>query len=733
MLNPNSVIARGISPNTDGISEKTWKDQSRQLADFAWERIAIKRDRHGLYSTTGGASWTFSELTKDELAAHFSGEITIGCGSTSVDDKCLWIAFDFDNHSSGEATTHQNLDYAIVLMNRLAELGVQCLIEDSDGKGGIHVWVFFSQPIPSEHAHRFSKWIARDFGEHGLTDCECFPKAATVQHTEAKCGTYLRVPGKHHKREHWSRFWGDGEWLDAEGSIQLLLNAPVNSPACLAHAPKEEPASPPTEYNGPESDTQHLVQTALPYIRDDSYATWLKVGQALHSEGDQCLSDWIQWSSTSEKFKPGECEAKWQTFSAAGSVKLGTVFHLAAENGWKRPTPEAYPGINLDGILDNILPALNASDAKSITFAGIDISECELFALSEVEWIVQGIFSADQPTLFGAKSKCLKTTQLVDLAVALASGTDWLGTFQILRKRRVLFITGEANNRAISRRLAKAAKARGMSLPELTGMIRVEAVDFPKLPNIEHCAAVAKTVNRYGIEVVIVDPLYRGIPNDLDTNKMAQMGDAITNFSRWCEPASVIFSHHVTKSAARELGSPPELEDMTGAGVAESCGNWWLVGRNEKYQWNGEHDLCVSYGGRDEQSGGRRILFNENTWTAEVESLHEFISEQQEAAQRAREDSKRDKHHRAIESARARVQQILRDQETPLSKNQIEERRGEITQKAIREAIYDMSHDGTITTHEYRDSRNRLQSGGYLIANISNKHDSLFNTPEVIC
>ena len=347
------------------------------------------------------------------------------------------------------------------------------------------------------------------------------------------------------------------------------------------------------------------------------------------------------------------------------------------------------------------------------TFAGMDISELSEHADSNVDWLVKGIFSSDQPTLFGAKSKCLKTSQLVDLAVALGSGTDWLGTFTIPKPRRVLFITGESNYRAISRRLLKAAMSRGYGLDDLKGMVRIEAINFPKLPNIEHCVAVEATVKKYNIDVVIVDPLYRGIPADMDTNRMAQVGDSIVMFAKWCQPASLIISHHVTKMAARTLGSPPDLEDLTGAGIAESCGNWWLVGRNERYAWDSKHDLCVSFGGRDEQAGGRRILFNESTWTAEVSNLHEFIDKQQVRAERAKYDAKRAKDEREVENARASINRCMTNIKVARSKADIEAGSG-IGQKLFRRAFADLVSDETVVAQAYQDSMNRTQSGWIL-------------------
>ena len=724
-----------------------WQASSELLTRMAWQRFAIKRDRHGIYSPDGGASWSTDELTEERLRSHFTGELTLGCGSTSIDDKCLWVAWDLDNHVSDTAT-NQNLNYAVILMNRLAELGGHCIIEHSDGKGGIHVWLLFSHAVPSDKAHHFAKWVARDYQDH-LDAIECFPKSPSVQHTEKKCGTYLRLPGKHHKREHWSQLWGDGEWLDAEQSIELLLTAPTNNPLILRHTPPIEPPKV-NEYTGPQSDSHDLIRKALPNVDPNDYGTWIKIGQALHSEDDGLLNEWIHWSESAATFKPGECEQKWKTFTAGNGVSIGTLFHLACEAGWidprnshngRYPSIEAQRPVSLDGIIrqgeGEILPPPEPGKiyrdslqhdrddpTKPIPFEGIDVVELEQFADEEPDWIINGLFSADQPTLFGARSKCLKTTQLIDMSVALASGTLWLQSFEIARPRRVLFITGESNRRAASRRIRKACRSRDdLAFSDITGMLRVEAVNFPKLPSYTDCEHIRRVIDRHHPDVVIIDPLYRGLTMDIDPHKMNQVGDAIVYFSQCCQPASLFISHHVIKASARELGSPPELEDMAGAGIAESCGNWWLVGRVEKYQWDWKHDLCVQFGGRDEQCGARRIIFNESTWTTEVENFSDFIGDRQEAAEKAKDEVKRDSHQRKIEQARARIRTIMRNKKKPHSKRAIEDLRGAVPQTAFREAFADMVTEQTIAVHSYQDSQNRLQSEGYLLAEYSQEYE----------
>jgi hypothetical protein len=320
-----------------------WKMYCRELATWAWDRLAIKRDRHGMYSADGSPAWSFSEVTEDDLAAHFAGEITLGLGATSLDDQCLWVAWDMDNHVS-DVETNQNLAYAIVLRDSLRALGFNAVvIEDSDGKGGIHVWCLFAAPIPAKQAHEFSVWVARDYKKHGLEKIECFPKNSTVQHTDAKCGTYLRDPGKHHKRDHWSRFYGVDAWLSIEDSVQLLLSQTGDDPALIPVLPEERPPAPsPQRFMSAGQSTDRdeaLAVDALNSISPEDYDIWLKIGQALHSQGHHMLGHWIDWSRGSEKYKDGECESKWKSFHRGGErpVSLGTLFFLAESNGWIRP------------------------------------------------------------------------------------------------------------------------------------------------------------------------------------------------------------------------------------------------------------------------------------------------------------------------------------------------------------------------------------------------------------
>jgi len=347
------------------------------------------------------------------------------------------------------------------------------------------------------------------------------------------------------------------------------------------------------------------------------------------------------------------------------------------------------------------------------SFDGVDASDLEDFASEPVNWLVTDILSSDQPILFGARSKGGKTTMLADLSVSLATNTPWLGHFAVPRLRRVLFITGESNNRAASRRIKKALSARGLGFADLTEKMRVEAVRFPQLPDRNHRDQITRIVEKHQTDVVIIDPLYRGL-GGLDTNRMAEVGQAIVEFSKACCPASLVISHHSTKSAAREYGNPPELEDMTGAGIAESCGNWWLLARNEQYIGDGIHDLCVRFGGRDEQAGLKRIVFNENSWSFEVSSLAEHHGR---IAEKKLDEKVRKKNaalDQQILDAEHEIKTALRNEKNPMSKAGIQTLCPRASRIHHRHAVAGLIKALSIVERQYTDNLNRRQTGWIL-------------------
>ena len=100
-----------------------------------------------------------------------------------------------------------------------------------------------------------------------------------------------------------------------------------------------------------ERTIQEAVEAmwAMPPEAADDYDIWITIGQSLHSVDDTLLDPWDEWSKQSSKYKEGECHRRWLSFSKAGGRGIGSLFHLAKENGW---TPDqAYKGLSVDDTL----------------------------------------------------------------------------------------------------------------------------------------------------------------------------------------------------------------------------------------------------------------------------------------------------------------------------------------------------------------------------------------------
>ena len=689
-----------------------------------------------------------------------------------------------DDHPYKEARRKRNHLFAMLLLRRLDAAGIPCAVEDSNGRGAYHIWFRLSDRIEVARLYSFLQSLVADAEQHGFepqfqrvdadgnglvlpngqpnygSDLpETFPKQDTT--TGKGFGNFIRLPGKHHTYEHLSRIWGDGEWLSIEESVDAWLSLPAADVALIPDLPADEPevdsvAPAKATVAAVYSNTQDKIGTlAERTIETESWMSILQgAGWKLHSENgaeskwtrpgkDGGVSATLNFngnnlltvfttavSGLNQNGATKETFSKWRFYCwsygfenrQVEAAKAYLPVDVVAEHD--RKSREAWASQQNDTSGEKKSGAGIQAPAKTVivrSFAGIDASELASYATQEPDWLVQDVFTIDEPLLVGARSKGCKTLQLTDLAVAVASGTAWMNIFEVPKRRKVLFISGETNRRRIAKHIEKACVARELVFNDLAGFLRIEAVDFPCLPRLADQDGIRQDIETHGIELVIVDPLYRGL-SGIDSSRLSEMGDAIKSFQAACAPACMVLSHHVVKSAAREYGTAPQLEDMTGAGIAESCGQWWLVGRNEKYQWDWKHDLCVQFGGREGQGGGRRILFNEHDWTFQVDAWHEYTEQAQADEHQRQADARREARDFKRETARGKILAACRNIKTPQSKSQIEARADAI-QQFFRAAFADLLKDETLVERPYKDARGRQQAVGYLLREYASEFD----------
>jgi hypothetical protein len=219
-------------------------------------------------------------LTEGTIARHFAGSDQghlIGLHSTSAANTSRWGAADVDWHGAGSPDPAANLTAALAWYAKLRQLGFYPLLTDSNGRGGYHLLALFSEPAPTARVHAFLRWLVSDYREHGLTAApEVFPKQAAI--APGRYGNWLRLPGRHHTREHWSRVWNGSAWLEGMAAADYLLSVPGSAPALIPAgvALYERPApvgraadpgpSPMSREEQPFLDDAHLERRVTAYL-----------------------------------------------------------------------------------------------------------------------------------------------------------------------------------------------------------------------------------------------------------------------------------------------------------------------------------------------------------------------------------------------------------------------------------------------------------------------------------
>lgn len=92
------------------------------------------------------------------------------------------------------------------------------------------------------------------------------------------------------------------------------------------------------------SDDMAKTEDALSYIDPDlDYNEWIAIGQALHDAyGHAGLSIWHAWSQTGTKYQGDkDIDTHWKSFHQGKGVGLGSLFHMAKQNGWEQPTKQS--------------------------------------------------------------------------------------------------------------------------------------------------------------------------------------------------------------------------------------------------------------------------------------------------------------------------------------------------------------------------------------------------------
>jgi hypothetical protein len=138
-------------------------------------------------------------------------------------------------------------------------------------------------------------------------------------------------------------------------------------------------------------------------------------------------------------------------------------------------------------------------------------------------------------------------------------------------------VSGEVGAHALRDQVGRVAAARRLAPAALGHLAWSTAI--PALDQAADVAAVAEFVRGFGIEAVILDPLYLALAGVAgQASNLLAVGPLVHRFAVACQMAGAtpILVHHTIKKPTKSA-KYAELADLTQAGVGEVARSWLLV------------------------------------------------------------------------------------------------------------------------------------------------------------
>jgi hypothetical protein len=166
---------------------------------------------------------------------------------------------------------------------------------------------------------------------------------------------------------------------------------------------------------------------------------------------------------------------------------------------------------------------------------------------AEQRWLIEGLWADQAVGIVGGEPKCCKSFLALDLAVAVASGTDCLRRHRTVQTGPVLLYAGEDPLHVVRRRVEGIAHTAGIAFSGLD----VHAIPVPSL-RLDLRAdqhRLVETVRTVGPKLLVLDPFVR--LHRIDENAAAEVAPVLgflRNLQRRFRTA-VLLVHHARKAA----------------------------------------------------------------------------------------------------------------------------------------------------------------------------------------
>lgn len=177
------------------------------------------------------------------------------------------------------------------------------------------------------------------------------------------------------------------------------------------------------------------------------------------------------------------------------------------------------------------------------------------------EELIGGLLRVGHKMIVSGSSKAGKSFLLMELALALACGSSWLG-FKC-RSSRVLYVNLEIDKASCINRFKTIMEAKGIDVKHADN-ITIWNLRGNALPMDQLVPKLIRRIKNQNYSAVIIDPIYKVITGD--ENNASDMGKFCNYFDKICleTGCSTIYCHHHSKGTQ---GQKKAQDRGSGSGV----------------------------------------------------------------------------------------------------------------------------------------------------------------------
>jgi len=176
--------------------------------------------------------------------------------------------------------------------------------------------------------------------------------------------------------------------------------------------------------------------------------------------------------------------------------------------------------------------------------------------------LIEGILRISHKMIIASTSKAGKTFILMELAMAIAEGMNWIG--HRCKQGKVLYINMELDKDSFDNRFKDIYRRMGMDVGN-----HVENIDIWNLRGADKTISelapfVINRMKDQGYLAVMIDPLYKVLEGDENSN--GDVARVVAKFDKIAEEtgAAVIYAHHFAKGSS---ASKSIIDRAAGAGT----------------------------------------------------------------------------------------------------------------------------------------------------------------------